>query len=516
MTTTTMTTTPKRIALMGMHLESNSFAPVSDEAAFRSCCYLEGDDLSTDLAQENPGSPAELTGFSDEMSARGEAWTAVPILVTGAEPGGPVDHAFFLRTKDEMARRLRAAMPVDGVFFSAHGAMTSTENTDPDGELFEMVRDIIGPDVPMIATLDLHGNISDRMVAMADILVSYRTNPHVDQRERAAEAAGLMCEMFDGMSPEPVFIRVPMASPPVTLLTANGPYGDLIDHGQAVKSDAIANVSILAGFAYGNTPENGMAVIVTGRADRAAAEALAQDLAARAWASRERFKVSLTAIDDAIAMAKACGEGKSTKPLIFADCADNPGGGGRGNTTWLLKGLVEAGVEGCYFGIFHDPALAETAHERGVGTTFSAAFNTTTESTFSKRYEAEAEILGLHDGQCVGTLGIYAGRSVDLGPTALLRIGGVKVVVVSKRKQCGDPVFFQMFGLKMEDARSVVVKSRGHFRAGFLPWFPPDQVIEVDAPGLTSPVFANFTFGGYVRPIYPLDADMTWRVPGTG
>jgi len=503
----------KRIALMGMHLEANDFAPVTDEAAFRSAGYFEGDEILKDLAQENPRTPAELTGFVTEMKRRDIDWQPAPILITGSEPGGPVDDGFLQRTKADMRRRLEAALPLDGVFYSAHGAMTSTASSDPDGELFAMVRDVVGPDVPLIATLDLHANISDRMVETTDILISYITNPHVDQRERAVEAAGLMLEMFDGMKPHASFIRVPMASPPVTLLSAKGPYADLLNYGQKVKTDAIANVSVVAGFAYGNTPKNGMAVIVTGRDDPAAARALAEDIAARAWDSRERFQIALTPIADAAAQAKACADDVNLPAVIMADCADNPGGGGRGNTAYVLKALIEAGVTGCYAGIFFDGALAAEAHERGVGARFTAVLNRQSESEFSERFEFDAEVAGLHDGVCVGTLGIYAGRTVDLGQTAHLKLGGVDLIVVSRRKQCGDPVFFQMFGLEMDKARSVLVKSRGHFRAGFLPWFPPEQVIEVDAPGLTSPVFDNFTFDGYTRPIYPLDPGMGWQVP---
>ena len=503
----------KRIALMGMHLEANAFAPVSTEVDFRSAGYYVGEEITNDLAQANPRTAAELSGFVAEMNDQGANWQPVPILITGSEPGGPVDHAFFERTMAEMRSRLEKALPLDGVFFSAHGAMTSTESTDPDGALLEMVRDVVGLDTPLIATLDLHANISNRMVAKADILVSYITNPHVDQRERAAEAANLMMEMFDGMKPEAVFIRVPMVSPPVTLLSALGPYADLINYGQESKNDAIANVSLLAGFAYGNTPENGLAVIVTGRNNRAAAEILAQDIARRAWDSRERFAISLTSIPDAVARAKACGEETGYPAVIMADCADNPGGGGRGNTPHLLRALVAANVQGCYAGIFYDKALAAEAHELGVGNHFSAVLNRTSENEFSERFEFDAEVAGLHDGVCVGTLGIYAGRTVDLGPSAHLKVGGIDLIVVSRRKQCGDAEFFRMFGLKIEDARSILVKSRGHFRAGFLPWFPPEQVIEVDAPGLTSNVFANFTFDGYQRPIYPLDKDMDWQVP---
>ncbi|MEK9754681.1 MAG: M81 family metallopeptidase, partial [Rhodospirillaceae bacterium] len=189
----------KRVALMGMMLESNSFAPPSDETAFRTLCYLSGDEMSADLATPNPRQPAENSGFAKDMNEARVDWQPVPIVVTGAEPGGPVDEAFFQRTKAEMAERLKAAGKLDGVFCALHGAMTSTEGDDPDGELLEMVRGIVGPSVPLLATLDLHANISERMVEMADVMVAYRTNPHVDQKERAAEAASLMREMWAGM-----------------------------------------------------------------------------------------------------------------------------------------------------------------------------------------------------------------------------------------------------------------------------------------------------------------------------
>lgn len=501
----------KKIALMGMHLEAHAFAPTSKEEDFRSAGYYVGDEIIKDLSQENPRTPAELTGFVNEMNQQKVDWQPVPILITGSEPGGPVDHAFFENTMNEMRSLLAASMPLDGVFFSAHGAMTSTASTDPDGALFAMVREIVGPAVPLIATLDLHANISERMVEKADILISYITNPHVDQRERAAEAAGLMLEMFDGMKPETAFIRVPMVSPPVTLLTAQGPYADLINFGQSVKTEAIANISILAGFAYGNTPENGMAVIVTGRNNRKTANSIAQDIAQRAWDSRHRFTTSLSSITNSVAKAKACGEDFSLPAIIMADCADNPGGGGRGNTPHVLRALVSAGVKHCYAGIFYDEALAEEAHKLGVGAQFKAVLNRHPEDEFSEQYEFEAEVAGLHTGICVGTLGIYAGRTIDLGPSAYLKVEGIALIVVSRRKQCGDPEFFSMFGLDMNDARSVLVKSRGHFRAGFLPWFPPEQVIEVDAPGLTSNILSRFNFDGFTRPIYPLDKNMTWR-----
>ena len=503
----------KRVALMGMHLESNSFAPPTEEVDFRNLCYMSGDAILEDIALDHPHLPVEIPAFHAEMTNQGIDWEPVPIVVTAAEPGGPVAEDFFQRTKTEMKRLLKAVERLDGVFCSLHGAMTSTEGDDPDGELLEMVRSMVGDGVPVLATLDLHANISERMVEKADILIAYRTNPHVDQEARAEEAVGLMIEMWNGMKPETAFIRLPLVAPSVTLLTSTGPYADLINYGQENKSKAIANVSVVAGFVYANTPMNGIATIVTARGDVTAARNLAGDIAERGWKERQRFKKELTSLDDTVALAKANGEDALRPALIFADVADNPGGGGRGNTTWLLRALIDAGVEGCLFGVFNDPALSRAAHEAGQGSGFDATFNSETESHFSKRFTAPVEVLGLHNGKCVGTRGIWAGRSLDVGLTALLKVGGVSLVVISNRKQCADPVFFEMFGLDVAAARSVVVKSRGHFRAGFAPYFDDVHTIEVDVPGLTSQVLSNFEFDRLPRPVYSLDEDAVWAGP---
>ena len=506
-------TTKKRVALMGFLLESNTFAPVSTEQDFRTLCYLSGQEILDDIALPNGRLPAEIPSFYKAMDKSGIEWQAAPIVVTAAEPGGPIDQAFFERTCADMEQRLRDAMPLDGVYIAEHGAMTGTASHDPDGDLFEMVRGIVGPDVPILATLDLHANISEKMVENTDVLISYRTNPHVDQKPRAEEACELMIEMWNGMRPQVAFIRLPLVAPTVTLLTAEGPYADLIRYGQKAKSDKIANVSVVAGFAYGDTPMNGIATIVTARDDRDAARDLAEDIATRGWEMRARFKKTLTSVEDATAMAVTNGLDGARPAQIFADVADNPGGGGRGNTAYLLKALIDAEAQGVLFGVFIDPALAREAQQRGEGTVFSATFNAETESQYSKSFQVDVVVEKISNGELVGRRGIWAGRAISIGTSALLRVGGVRIVVGTHRKQGADPKLFEMFGLNIADARSVVVKSRGHFRAGFDEFFSPDRVFEVDAPGLTSPVLSNFDFKGLPRPVYPLDEDATWSGP---
>jgi len=498
-----------RIAILGIHLEANRFAPVTTGADFRGSCYLEGQSMLDEAAKAAPAMPAEIPGFIAAMDAAGP-WTAVPILVTSVEPGGPADDGFIQQTLARMRQMLEAALPLDGVYVTNHGAMTSTAGTDPDGELYAMVRALVGPDVPVVATIDLHANISDRMAESVDAIVAYRTNPHVDQRACAAEAATLLRRFMTGERFTCTFVRMPIVAPSVRLLTAAGPYADLVAEGIALTGPDVPLISVVGGFAWSDTPENGLAILAYGTGDGAAAAAAAQQLARRAWAERERFKVALMPLSEAVDRARAAAADASAPAICLADVADNPGGGGRGNTTDVLEALLAADVQGVLLGLFVDPAVAAACVAEGAGSTFEAVLNERNADDHGRAVPVRLDVLAVSDGRIVGRRGIARGRTINLGTSAAVRIGGLTMVVVSRRIQAADPAYFEAFGLDIGTFRTVVVKSRGHFRAGFDAFFPPEQIFEVDAGGLTSPVLARFPFRGLPRPVYPLDEDTVW------
>jgi microcystin degradation protein MlrC len=477
-----------RVAVLGFHLESNAFAPPSEERHFRSLCYVEGDDITNAARAAVSALPAEIAAFYGEMGS----WTPVPIIVTACEPGGPVEQGFFQRTLAAMRERLAAAGALDGVYISNHGGMTSTAGPDPDGELYEMVRSAVGPRTPVVATVDLHANISERMVKNVDALVSYRTNPHMDQAERARDAARLLRKLTSGTRTSRALARLPLTPASVTLLTREGPYADAIAYGQTKVGNGILDVSIVGGFVFSDTPKNGVAVVVNGE-EGAPVREVALDIAGHIWNDRRRFVKRLMSMEDAL----RAGPGH-----IWSDAGDNPGGGGTGKTTALLRYLHDAGADGVLYGNFHEPDIAAAAHAAGEGAQIDVRF--------TEGFAARGRVRRLTDGKCVGRRGIWAGRALDLGPSAALQIGGITLLCASKRKQCADPVFFEMHGLDIGAARIVVVKSRGHFRGGFDEFFPPERVLEVDTPGLTSPVIERLAFKGLPRPVFPLDPDVNW------
>jgi microcystin degradation protein MlrC len=506
-----------RVAIMGFSLESNGFAPVARKADFEESYLLAGEALAADIRSLHPRASGTVTGFCAGMDASGD-WDMVPILVASTSPSGPVDQAFFDELFARMRSRLSAALPVDGVYIAEHGAASATVDPDPDGTLFEMVRETVGSGVPVIATLDLHANVSTRMVQATDLLISFLTNPHVDQRERGAEAAAAMRELLRGTRTAKAHVKLPLMPPTVTLLTGAGeddrPYGDLIRHGQSLTDATVLNVSICAGFFLTDSVKAGMSVIVTTRGDEDAARRIATELAQRAWQERHRYVPRLVSIDEAVRRMVETNRDPGLPALCFADVADNPGGGGRGNTTDLLQAFLAAGVRRVALGIFNDPALAGEAHQRREGARFRATFNRDEASPLSKRFDAEVEVVKLSDGTLLGRRGANKGRTLMLGRSARLRIGsedGIDIVVISIRQQCTDPATLEHFGIDIGNLRGLIIKSRGHFRAGFHEFFGDAQILQVDAPGLATQGLKHLPYRNIPRPIYPLDPETTWQ-----
>jgi microcystin degradation protein MlrC len=505
-----------RIALLGFSIECNRFAPVTHERDFAIRTLLRGEDIMEDARGPAPRMLGELPGFIGDMDAA-QPWEPVPLLLAMTEPNGPVDQAFFDGLMAEWEAKLKAAGRIDGVYCVMHGAGLTTQDDDPEGTIQAMVRRVVGPDVPVVSSFDLHANVSDTDIETLDAFVGYRTNPHLDMRERGAESAAILRRLIGGMKTHIAKVRLPIIAPTVTMLTGkdapNRPYGEMIDLGQALMHQApwagrIVNVSVMGGFAYADTPFNGMTVVVTAT-DREAAEGLAMEIAKAGWAKREKFFPTLTPLDEAVALAKGT-EDRGKPALVFADVADNPGGGGRGNTMYILEAFHAAGVKDALVGVIYDAALAEEAHGLGLGASFTARFNRTVENDFSRPFAAEATVKALHPGPIRCRRGIFAGGTVDVGRAAALDLGGITVVVISQRVQCADPAFFEAFGLDIGAARVVVVKSRGHFRGGFDEFFRHEQVIEVDAPGLTTPMLQHFPWKNLPRPAIPLEREVEW------
>ena len=494
-----------RIAVLGFSIECNRFSPISTSSDFEKRGDIRGDEIVRQARQGPCRMTPDLPGFFSAMDASGD-WTPIPLRQMIAQPGGPVEQDFFDEFVKEIEQGLREALPVDGVYIVSHGAALTTCSDDPDGDLFERIREIVGPNIPIVGTFDLHANVSRKMTENLNGFIGYLENPHTDIRERGIEAAKHLRELLTGCQGVVELEKLPLVPPSISLLTSEGPYSKIIQEGQKYVGDDIMNVSVMAGFAFSDCTKNGFSVVVTARnGNRARAREVANLLSNRTWAIREEFNRRMMSVEDAVKRATTAGTDKQTPSILLADVADNPGGGGRGNTTYLLEALITARARGVVLGVFNDAALAHDAHMHGIGAKFSALVNREEHSAFSKKLTLDAEVIALSDGELTGRRGVIRDVKVSLGKSALLDLEGIKVVVISNRQQCMDPAQLELFGIDLASVRTLVVKSRGHFRAGFDEIFSSNRIFEVDCPGLTSPTLANFQWTRLPRPAFPID-----------
>lgn len=487
-----------RIAIGGFMIECNRFAPVTPRESFTIDVWHGDDALLKAITEEPAFIVGEYPGFFAAMEETG-GFSPVPLFDARSHPNGPVDALVFAEIREAIATRLRAAVPVDGVFLVLHGAAIVTDDLDPEGTILADARAIVGPDIPIVATLDLHANVSTAMVESADVLVAYRTNPHTDQNPRGREAGGLMRRLLAGERFFKAHERLPISPPTVTMLTRKdtGPFSDMMAAAEGAIGGPLASVSVIGSFPHTDTPHNGIAVLAYG-ADQASADRTVREIATIAWEGREGFAPTFASIEDALDRARRAWDGTSQR-IALADLGDNPAGGALGTRLELIQALIDARPGPTVCGLVHAPQLAASAHDAGIGGSLAWP-----------DLDQTLTVVALSDGRTRGRRGLLAGAPIDLGPTAALRISELVVVVSTHRFSPNDPMCFEHLGLDLAAFRVIVLKSRGHFRAGFDELVEHDNVVEVATPGLTSPDFASFEFRDLPRPSWPLDRDVSW------
>ena len=495
-----------KIAIGRISHETNTFSPVPTtlESFREGEGVLEGDAL----VREHSGAKTGLGGFLDVAAE--ERWQIAGTLAAGATPSGNVAAAAHAALRDRLVARLTAAGPVDGVLLHLHGAMCADGAPDAEGDICRHVRAAVGPEVPLVVELDLHGNMTAPFCESVDAVFVYRTNPHVDPYERGLDAARCLARILRGELPRPkvYIVKPPMLPPTINMRTAEGPMHDLLEDGRAWEAKPhIVDVSVFGGFPYADFDQAGTSVLVTAT-DPAAGRACAEAMGRRAWDLREAFLKPLPAVPEAVERALRLAAGRPGKPVVLADVADNPGGGGTGDTPELLRELVRRGAAGAAACVW-DPETARRAAQVGLGRTATFRIGgKVAPDAFGAPVEVQGRVAHLSDGEFVGTGPVVRGRKMHCGPTAQIDAGGLKIVVTSIRHAANDRGFFRVGGVEPEREPLLVIKSRGHFRADFEPI--AHAIIEVDAPGAANPNLDRFPFAHVRRPIWPLDRDLTW------
>ena len=465
-------TGPLRVYVAGLAHETNSFSPVptSLRSFEEAICYRPGDMRRRDEAVSFPG-------YGDVVAVARERRD---IVVEGpcfwTQPSGPATAAVYTTLRDEVLSGLQSGR-FDIVIFNLHGAMMAQDADDCEGDLLSRARDLVGPDVPIGTILDLHGNVSRRMVETGAIIVGVKEYPHIDYRPRVEELYSILVDMArHGVCPATTLRTIPLLN---LQGTTEGPMRSLVFELKAAEAkDGIRSVTLMHGFPWADWEQAGASiVIVSDGAEASEVDRLADNLADRYLAIVNDSPVERVDVVEAVNEALATSPGHG--PVVIADSSDNPGGGAACDSTFLLRELLDRRVDGAALGMMWDPQAAQIAADAGVGARIKLRLGGKVGPLSGDPIDLETEVLCVRSDARQRNLN---GALADpLGLAVTLRAGGIDLIVNSIRQQVFSPECFTELGIDVMKKAIVVVKSSQHFRAAFDP--VARKTIYCNAPG---------------------------------
>lgn len=442
-----------------------------------------------------------LAGFLD--AGREHDWQVTHVLSSAAGPSGKVRRKAF----DWLCEPILASLnkyPFDGVLLGLHGAMGLDFCEDDEGELLRRVRNVVGKEVPIAITLDPHANVSEQMCELANIIVSFKTYPHIDMRATGRQVGDILQRtMACEIEPRTIRISRPMLEEVNGGRTDIGPMIERIAAARAYEEQAgVYAVSINAGFASADVATIGPTVLVSGQGDFTAHAAFAETIADDIWDRRFEVLNEYLSVDETAAIAVTYEPDKG--PLVIADYTDNPGAGGYGDSTELLRALLDVDVKNVCFAPMVDGEVVQALQTAVVGKRIQITLGGRTDPDFGGGPLAvEAELVSLSDGHFTGDGLMIHGLHGSFGPSAVIRVGGIEILVVTIPRQILDLQQFKAFGVDPQNKHVVAIKSMQHFRAAFEPL--SGQIIVCDSGALCTPRYDRLPYRNVPRPIFPLD-----------
>lgn len=457
-----------------------------------------------EIAKALSGTRTEIGAHLD--AAKKFGWDLVQPIAAAATPGGKTPAEDWAHLSGAVLEACQEG-PFDGVLLSLHGAMVTEDQDDAEGDLLRRLREKLGPEVPIAISLDIHANVSDAMGRLANIVIAYRTYPHIDQYERGMEAADLLLRTMNGeVRPRSVVWRAPVLEGLDYGRTQGGPMSRILAHADELrqKNPGVLAISVCAGFVWADIPDAGPSVTLTANGDPSRFKIAAEELMKDVWETRREKTVPLYTLPDA--MAEAGKETQEGKPLILADFTDNPGSGGYGDSVRLLEAMINSQLNHAAFGCVPDPEAAQACITAGAGREVEITLGAKIDpKTYGPSLRVRGSVEHVSDGKFIAQGPMSKGVQISMGPTAVLRCGGVRVLITTHNIQVYD---LQVFLSQKIDPRAcsvVAVKSWHHFRAAFEPI--SRKVMLADSGGLASRDLKRFTYHKIRRPIYPLDVE---------
>ncbi len=491
-----------RVAIVAFHHQSNTFVDgETNRMHFAEDLLAYGDAVKNQL-----GCAAhEVGGFFEVLEEEGIQ--AVPVFAARAYPFGVVEFETFEELVATILDGLKAVGPVDGVLAAPHGIVVSEKHIDGDGWWLSRVREWIGPDIPLIAALDLHTNLSAEMVKATDALVAYRTNPHLDQRETGKKAARLMARTLRGeVTPTQAAVLPPMAINIQCQNTSEAPLKDLYDWASILDTEpAVLSQSLLLGFPYADVVNMGSSVVVVTDGNPALAKRLAVGLAEDMWSRRAQFTPSFLAPQHALNQVLQC-QGR----VLLLDMGDNVGAGAPGHGTLLLEELHARAISPSFV-CLHDPESVKQANHAGVGASVELKLGSVSDGLHGNAVNAKCQVVSLHDGKFKET-GVRHGGFIDFdqGHTAVVETDrGVTVMLTSRRMPPFSLAQFECCGLDPRSFRVLVAKGVIAPLAAYGPVV--NRVIAVNTPGVTCADMKQLPYHNRRRPMFPFETDIPWE-----
>jgi len=429
----------------------------------------------------------------------------VPLLWAFAYPGGKVTRDAYETLKTELIIRYRLAVddggPIDGILLDLHGSMVVEHIDDGEGDLILALREVVGPNCPIVVTTDLHSNHSELRVEQADAIVGYDTFPHVDMAERGAEAADLIVRTIRGeVEPRQAIERVSIFWSTPCQVTGKAPFDEVIARVHAMEQrPKILSITLSTGFAWADVPDVGVSVICVADGDWQLAKATAKELGDWIFENRERFYAPPLAVRDALAQGEQIGK----YPIILADHADNTGGGSPGDSTEILRTCLEMNLEQVLLLYLVDPEFIAAAQTAGVGAKIDNSLGGKSSPIQGAPVAGPWEVLATSHGDFTYDGPMYAGLTGNMGESVWVRQRGVNVVVVTNREQPLGPAFAKSLGIDVEAMRYIVVKSAAHFRAAFEKF--AGSIFNVDAAAIHDHDLRRIAYQKRRRPMFPIE-----------
>ena len=486
-----------RIGIGGVWHETNSFARgLTELDEFVAFQYVDGSDGFRDTYE---GTRTEIGGALDACRSLGEE--AVPLLAAAALPGPVVSAGARATVWETMLARLEEALPLDGLVLTLHGAMVAEDVENPESHLVSAARELVG-DIPIVVTLDLHANPGAGLFEGANAVIGYDTYPHVDQFERGREAVELLTSMFrTGQRPQLAWRRLPLLVCPLGQGSADEPTRDLIAHAHRLEGrPGIDCATLLPGYPYSDVEELGYTVVVCGP-DPEATEDGADELAEAVWESRAAFRRELLTPEEAVAAALS----EASGPAVLADVADNLGGGTPGDGTAILAALLEAGAREAVVVLWDPEAVGAVQAADAAGT--GRAIELTVGGKWDDQHGAPVTVRGklvrVEEVRYRRSGSFHTGMEIDMGVCAVLDLGGVELVLTSRRVLPFDSDHLHAVGIDPAQRSILVTKSAVAWRAAF--GDVASRAYYVDGPGICTCRLDSFDYKRVRRPIVPLD-----------